>query len=101
MPHGFTKEMDTAQKVAFSKTHSNGEVTGLMAEKIPEEEDRWFGQVKDAGRTRELGRFSTKSDVKQSMKEFMRNNPKGIKGTDNGIAGMGGGIPGMDGDSLF
>lgn len=98
MPHGYKKTKDTARKCVYKKTHRNGDVTELIADKVnlPDEGERWTPSVEDGGKTASLGKFKTKQQAIQRMKRWMAQHPKGLQqpaGTQFG----GGLIPGANG----
>lgn len=92
MPHGYTKKTDTSNKVVFEKTHRNGETTRVIADKVnlPDEGDRWTPSVEDEGRTASLGKFKSKQNATNRMKQWMRSHPKGLQSA--AVEQLGGGL---------
>lgn len=110
MPHGYTIDVDTTDLLKYSKRHQNGEVTEVeITNRIPGED--WEVKVKDPRGGANLGTFGTKEQAKRKASKWMKNNPKGVPGSNKGISGygkgtaglgeMGGGIPGTDEDGLL
>lgn len=106
MPHGFTVDVDDSETLRFSKTHKNGERTEAQADIVSSAKtsgpEQWRAMVNDPNGSVTLGtNFRSKSEARNAMKQWMKDNPKGVPSTDKGVLGMGGGIPGIDGGSIF
>lgn len=101
MAHGFIKQADRSGYVTFKKAHENGEETWVQVEQLQDQAEDWIVNVRDPRGNRKFGPLSTKSEAMDRAKRFMRENPKGVPGSQNPISGMGGGIPGTDGNGLF
>lgn len=100
MPHGYTLDIDSAEKLQYSKRHQNGERTVVDVTKdIPGED--WRVKVTDPRGNVDLGTYGAKTDARDRATRFMRDNPKGVPAEDKGIPGTNTGIPGMDGNGLF
>lgn len=97
MPNGYNRISGGNSEIVYEKIHKNGERTRVELGPIPNSGGRWFGFVKDMGRSEELGEFSTKQQAVNAAKQWMRNHPKGLQqsGAGNTV------IPGSNPDNLF
>lgn len=105
MPHGYNLDLDDSETLRFVKSHKNGERTEVQADIVSSAQspgpEQWRALVRDPRGNQQIGTFSSKTEAKRAMKQWISDNPKGVPASGKDISGAGGGIPGMNGNGLF
>jgi len=82
MAHSYSKVLDDRNGLVYEKTHDNGDVTKVQADKVGTQATggtEWLVNIKDPNGSIRIGRFDTKAEAQSRMTTWMNNHPKGVQ----------------------